>query len=58
MWSGLLAVLLGAMSGSILAVAPPADIGHTDRLFPLMAGAGWTYFAINIDNCRLFLFHF
>ena len=58
MWSGLLAVLLGAMSGSILAVAPPADLGHTKRLPSLPTGAVWNYVAINIDNRRLFLFHF
>ena len=58
MWSGLLAVLLGAMSGSILAVAPPADLGQTDRLFSLPIGAVCAYVVINIDNCRLFLFHF
>jgi hypothetical protein len=46
------------MSGSILAVAPPADLGQTDRLFSLPIGAVCAYVVINIDNCRLFLFHF
>ena len=51
-------MLLGSMSGSILAVAPPAGLGDTDRLFSLLIGAVWAYVVINIDNCRLFLFHF
>ena len=51
-------MLLEAMSGSILAVAPPADLGHKYRLFSLPIGVVLAYLVINIDNCRLFLFHF
>lgn len=41
-------MLLGAMSGSILAVVTWADLGHAERLLSLPTGAVWIYVAINI----------
>jgi uncharacterized protein involved in response to NO len=46
--TGVHALTIGAVSGSILAVVTRVGLGHTGRLLSLPVGAVWIYVAINL----------